>query len=194
MSASLFRLVMCCIMLPTTVFGQHKEIVISDSLSANADKLSVKQGAQWPGRISRFRFGDYAVVSSKTQGGSTTEKGGFTRTTLESKYKFSFVMADNSGDSAEVVVLRNITTTELHEIEITSHFSVGNNELLEHSYNLSAFIVLAGDTAEKWLLQMDTTVGNAAEQKFGSFITNCTRTINMAFTSSDKTIRLNPTL
>jgi len=186
MSASLFRLVIGCILLSTTAFSQHKKIIISDSLSANSDKLSVKQGAQWPGRISRFRFGDYAVVSSKTQGGSTTEKGGFSRATVESKYKFSFVIADNSGDSAEVIVLRNTTTTALHEIEITSHFSVGDNELREHSYNLSAFIVPAADTAEKWLLQMDTTVGNAAEEKCRSFINNGTRTMNIAFTSSDK--------
>ena len=42
----------------------HRNIVVSDSLLANADQLKVKMGAQWMG-IHKWRVGDYAVVSSK---------------------------------------------------------------------------------------------------------------------------------
>ena len=50
--------------LPFSALAQ-KNIVISDSLNANADKMNVKMGSQTIGKIWKFRFGDYAVVSSK---------------------------------------------------------------------------------------------------------------------------------
>src|SRR5712692_5599566 len=43
----------------------QRVIIITDSLTAHAERLNVQKGAQWLGQIARWRFGDYAVVSSK---------------------------------------------------------------------------------------------------------------------------------
>ena len=60
--------------------AQQKEIVLRDDLTANSEKLKVKMGTQWMGKIWQFKFGDYAVKDSKN---------GWTTSTLNKKF-FSF--------------------------------------------------------------------------------------------------------
>ena len=48
-----------------SVTAAQKTILISDTLAANADKHKVNNPAQWLGRIAGWRFGDYAVATSK---------------------------------------------------------------------------------------------------------------------------------
>ena len=45
--------------------AQGKELIISKELAENSEMLKVKMGAQWMGKIWKFKFGDYAVVDSK---------------------------------------------------------------------------------------------------------------------------------
>ena len=89
-----FFLVLTTIWLPFFAPAQ-KNIVISDSLDANADKMNVKMGSQTMGKIWKFRFGDYAVISSKMGWTKTSAKANLLNTRTESKttQKFSFVIS-----------------------------------------------------------------------------------------------------
>ncbi len=64
----LLRTYIFLFMLATAGITQaQKDIVISDSLAANSEKLKVKMGSQGFGKIWKFQFGNYAVISSKSR-------------------------------------------------------------------------------------------------------------------------------
>ena len=59
--------------------AQNKNLEISDTLAANSEKLKVKMGTQWMGKIWKFKFGDYAVTDSKSGWVTTTTNKKFKR-------------------------------------------------------------------------------------------------------------------
>lgn len=142
--------ILFCLLLLVKTTEAQKEIIISDDLTANAIKLNVKMGAQTMGKIWNFRFGDYAVASSKM--GWATTKGSSnllnTKTETKSSGKFSFVLVNKSNDSAEVNAAKNIDMQSLRGIKILDNFFIGNDELLRESLNFSAFITNNSDTSE----------------------------------------------
>lgn len=75
------------------VVHAQKDIVINQSLAANAEKLKVKMGSQEIGKIRNFKFGEYAVVSSKMGWTTTSSKSNIFNTKIESTstQKFSFI-------------------------------------------------------------------------------------------------------
>src|SRR5580765_4307472 len=89
-----------------------KNIILSDSLLANADKWSVKQGAQWMGKIHKFSFGDYSVVASKQGWTSTSTDTNFWKTKMASRTtnKFSFVLSNKTADSAFVSAAHEVSS------------------------------------------------------------------------------------
>ena len=186
MSVPLSQLVIVFILLSATASGQQKEIVVNDSLLANSDKLNVKVGLQWPGKIHRFSFSGYTIVSSKAERTKTSQKGNLTSSNTESKGKFSFVMVNTSGDSVNVNAMQTIATKAKNSIPISPNFSVGTDELMEHSTSFFALITLMTDTTEKWTLHLDSTIDSSVTKKREEFLTNGTRIINLVFTSSDK--------
>lgn len=175
--------------LPFYILAQ-KNIVISDSLDANADKMNVKMGSQGMGKIWKFRFGDYAVVSSKMGWAKTSNKGNFFNTRTESKttQKFSFVMAGITTDSARVNAADNIDVKQLQSIEVLPHFSLGTNELQKESNNFSAFITINNDTTDTWALLMNVIRGTEVEgnHSFEAFMTNGVRKIFLVPVTSNK--------
>ena len=96
-----FFLATTIVWLPFFAVAQ-KNIVISDSLNANADEMNVKMGSQTMGKIWKFRFGDYAVVSSKMGWTKTSSKANLLNTRTESRttQKFSFAMTGATADTA----------------------------------------------------------------------------------------------
>ena len=96
----------------------QKNIVISDSLKANADEMKVKMGGQGFGKAWKIRFGDYVTVSSKQGWTTTSTKGNFFNTKTESKttQKFSFVMTAGTADTAFVNAASNIEVKQLQEM------------------------------------------------------------------------------
>jgi hypothetical protein len=166
----------------------QKDIIISDSLTANAEKLNVKMGTQWFGKIWKFRFGDYAVVSSKLGWTTTSIKGNFfnTKTDSKSTEKFSFLLTNKTNDSASVNAANNIAVQSLHEIEIIPHFFWGDEQLLQETRNFSAFITINGDTSNIWALFMNITRGSNTPGSYNAFLTNGERKIFIIPTTSNK--------
>lgn len=179
------RLALLCI--PVISFAQ-KDIVISDSLAANSEKMNVKMGGQGFGKMWKMRFGDYGVVSSKAAWTSTSTRSNFFNSKTESRSvtKFSFVLTNKSNDSAKVNAANNIETQSLHEIEILPHFSWGNNELQKESRIFSAFIDINSDTADTWALLMNISRGSNTASTYTAVLTNGDRTIVIDPASSNK--------
>jgi hypothetical protein len=166
----------------------QKDIVISDSLAANGEKLKVKMGSQGPGKIWKFQFGNYAVISSKTGWTTTSTKGNFFNTKTESKStkKFSFLMTNKINDTARVNAANNIETQSLQEVEIFSKAFWGSNELLQETQNFSAYITINGDTSEIWALLMNITRGSGTTGSYDALLTNGERKILIIPASSNK--------
>ena len=187
MSLHLFRNGILCLLLTSAMVTRaQKDIVISDSLAANAEKLNVKMGTQNFGKIWKFRFGDYAVVSSKMGWNTTTTKGNLFNTKTESKSteKFSFVLANKTNDSARVNAANNIVVQSLQHIEILPGFSWGTDVVLKEDRNFSAFITINRDTSEVWALLMNVAKEINSGDSHEAFLTNGKRKIIIAPASS----------
>ncbi|MBZ5858344.1 hypothetical protein [Flavihumibacter profundi] len=166
----------------------QKNIIISDSLANNAEKLPVKMGSQSFGKIWKFKFGDYAVVSSKLGWTTGSSKSNFWNTKTDSKttQKFSFNLTNKASDTAKVNAADNIEVQALQSFPLTANFSIGTNELVQESKNFSAFININSDTAETWVLLMNVIRKANAEGNYEAFMTNGERKIFIIPASSNK--------
>jgi hypothetical protein len=185
----LFKTYIIFFLLLIAVFSKaQKNIIINDSLGANSDKLNVKMGSQGMGKIWKFHFGDYGVVSSKLGWEVTSTKGNFFNTKTESKstQKFSFLLAGKSSDTAKVNAARNIMVQSLNEIDILHNFTWGDNEVKLEAENFTAFITINSDTSEVWALIMSTKAGPDKIDSNQAFLTNGERKIILIPASSNK--------
>ncbi|MBK8089018.1 MAG: hypothetical protein IPK31_14355 [Chitinophagaceae bacterium] len=159
--------------------AQKGTIAVSGSLSKNADVLNVKMGTQWFGKIWKFRFGDYEVVSSKLNWTTASNKASLFNRKTESTTteKFSFLLTNHSADTARVNAARRIKVNGLREIEILPHFSIGSDELLSESGNFTAFININEDTANTWALFLSVFRTNVEDKYYDAFLTNGERRI-----------------
>lgn len=55
----------------------QRDLLIHEDLKTNAEKMKVKMGTQWMGKIWKFKFGEYAVGESKMGWTVTSERGNF---------------------------------------------------------------------------------------------------------------------
>ena len=183
------RTILFCIFfaLSGTTLAQ-KNIVISENLTSNSELLKVKMGAQRMGKIMKFSFGDYAVVSSKMGWTKSSSKTNFfsTKTETKSSQKFSFTLSNSMGDSAFVNAARDVEVQILRESEIIPFFIIGNDELLLEERNFTAFITINRDTTETWSLIMNTAIGTNADSSGTAILTNGVRKILLFTASSNK--------
>jgi len=165
--------------------AQHN-IIISDGLAGNADTLNVRKGAQWMGRIAKWRIGDYAVVSSKMGPTTTRTKGNRRNSETESNSTgaFSFVLTNGTTDSAKVNVAYNVTVQSLHRTELHG-WSISSDEVVLDSENSTALITINGDTTDTWALLMGVRIGDSTEGKSQAVLTNGERRIVLSPTSSN---------
>ena len=155
----------------------QESIVISDSLAANADELKVTMGSSWFGKISKWRVGDYAVVSSKLSATRVRTKSNLFKTKMarHSTTTFAFVLRNTTTDSARVTAVRQVMDHSTQELKVTKSVSLGDNELVQASDSCTAIIVVSGDTTETWtLLKASTT---APELAYQATLTNGARRI-----------------
>jgi hypothetical protein len=175
------------ILVAVPVSAAQHNIVISDSLAANADTLIVKHGAQWVGRIAKWRIGDYEVVSSKMGPTTTRTKGNLLRTEAASSStgKFSFVLTNRTTDSARVNAAHNITVQSLHDMGLGHGWAIGSHdEVVLDSENGTASITLNGDTTDTWALLVGVTMGDSTAGKYQAVLTNGERRIVISPASS----------
>ena len=165
----------------------QKILIISDSLKANAEVLKVKMGVQSPGKIQKYKVGDYAVVSSKMGWTHSSSTSSFFNTKSDSKssQKFSFVLAGQGADSAKVDAATNTELQTHNSIQVSQHFSWGDDELLKQTFNFSAYISLTSDTSKAWVLVMQNETGSQTEGKHNAFLTDGVRRIQIFPVSSD---------
>ena len=179
-------LVAAILIIPASISAQ-KNIIIDESLAANADQYKVKMGTQAFGKIWKFRFGNYAVLSSKNGWTVTSEKSNFmnTRTERKSSEKFSFKLGSGS-DVVTVNAANDITFEMTNEIQLFSNISWGNDEVIKRSDNFLAMINFNEDTTENWALLVNAERAVAAGNQFEGVLTNGTRNINITSASSNK--------
>ena len=171
------------------IIHAQKDIIINDSLAVNSEKLKVKMGSQGLGKIWKFQFGNYAVISSKAGWTTTSTKGNIFNTKTESKStkKFSFLMTNKINDTAKVNAANNIETQSLHELEFFSNaFWESDELLLQETQNFSAYITINGDTSEIWVLFMNTISGSNTQGMHDALLTNGERKIFVTPVSSNK--------
>jgi hypothetical protein len=141
-----------------------KHVILSDSLLANADTWDVKQGAQWMG-IHKWRFGDYAVVTSKsgwTTSGTHTDLF-HTKSESHSGNKFSFVLTNRTTDSAFVSAAHDVRAQSHPGLKLGSDVTIGGDDRVLESESFTASITVNRDTTEAWVLSIGTTdVSSAA--------------------------------
>jgi len=113
------------------VFAGQKYIVISDSLAANAEQLDVKSGAQWMGKIRKWRFGEYAVATSKNSGTHESTKSNLLKTKVENKSSetFTFVLTNNAPDSASVSARHNTLVQSTQSMPLGKGWSLGTDQV-----------------------------------------------------------------
>lgn len=169
--------------------AQQKDIVIDEDLAKNAEKMKVKMGTQWMGKIFKFKFGDYAVTDSKN--GWTTTTGGTnfwgTKARSESSNEFSFDLTDKSlSEKAVVNAASSISSEEIRSFTIFSTLAIGSDELLKSAHNFSAFITTTLDEDDTWVLVKSLEDGSQANYDFRAFLTNRDRTIQIERTTSNR--------
>lgn len=167
--------------------AQNKNLEISEALAANSEKLKVKMGTQWFGKIWKFKFGDYEVTDSKNKYGPTTSSSNFFNTKVETKsdQEFSFVLSNKTTETAIVNVAFSIQTKELQAIELFSNFYLGPNLLLKDSQNFSAFITTSENVTDTWVLVLKLNQGSEIVNKQEAFLTNGERMISIIPISSN---------
>lgn len=103
-----------------------------ENLAANSEPLKVKIGTQGIGKISKWKFGEYEVVTSKASWTKTTSKSNLFNTKTESKttQKFSFTLCNQLGDSALVNAAKNIELKAVQGFELFPSFFVGEKLIL----------------------------------------------------------------
>ena len=174
------------ILVAVPVSAAQHNIVISDSLAANADTLIVKRGAQGMGRIAKWRIGDYEVVSSKMGPTTTRTKGNPLGTERESSSgKFSFVLTNKTTDSAKVTAAHNVTVQSLHDVPLVHGWAIGlHDEVVLDSENGTASITLNGDTTDTWALVVGVRMRDSTAGKYQAILTNGERKIVLSPASS----------
>jgi hypothetical protein len=170
----------------------QKTIVISDSLTAHAEKFTIKMGSLWMGKIKNFGFGDYAMVSSKVGATTGTSNSNLfntqTESTLHKKFEFVLINKPTETDSARVYAgAHNAMVQSLRKIALGNGWSVGNDEMVE-SNNFTALITINRDTSETWALFMGGTSLNGVGN-YQAYLTNGKRKVLLALASSIKEIQ-----
>lgn len=162
-----------------------QDIQIDPGLAGNAQKFPVKKGPQWPFKIAKWRFGEFAVASSKSGMTTTTSDGPLFGLTdkRKTRYRFSFVLASASQDTARVRAEYLRRVTQGRTIAEGDGWSIGSDIPIESSDQFSASIVVAGDTTDSWTLTRLLTESPNGDHTYESMLTDGERTIVLAPTS-----------
>lgn len=167
--------------------AQQKDIVIDEDLAANSERLKVKMGTQWMGKIWQFKFGEYAVKDSKNGIATSSRNGKLFSTEVTTKFdqKFSFVMANKANETVDVNVILSLRSEELEAMHISDYFQIGQDAFLKGTENFTAFLA-AGDSEEDgWVLVIKIIEGSEVAHKNEAILTNGERLITIMSTNSN---------
>jgi len=188
MKTNLLKSVIVSFFVFLAVQAFNQNIIIDEKLAANSEPMKVKIGASAFGKISKWKFGEYAVVSGKVGWTKTTTKSNFLNTKTESKstHKFSFILCNKQGDSAIVNAAINIEYKALQESELLRGFYIGDDEIKLNIHNFTASITINRDTTNTWLLLINSEWGSESKNTGNAMLTDGTLKYLIFSASSNK--------
>jgi hypothetical protein len=176
-------------LLPAPASAQEA-IIIDEGMRANANVLNVKMGVRMPGKIWKFKFGEYAVVSGKMGLTTTTTEGWFFSPVERSRttQKFSFVIKGAGPETANVNAAQNVESEALQDVELKPGVSIRVEAIAGANDNLVASITIDGNTGESWILLLGVmrSVAGIREDTQVCILTDRTREIVLKPATSDK--------
>lgn len=169
-----------------SVTAAQKTIRISDTLVANADKLKVNNPSQGMGHIAGWRFGDYAVATSKQGPVETTTSQLFLKADSSTSEQFSYVLTNKTTDSAMVDAARNSTVKTLKSLGVSlgKGWVLSTDESVSESGNFAASITINRDTSDTWAFLL----GVNGSPSYSGFLSNGARRITVALASSNRNV------
>ena len=187
MKSNLIRFISLCTSVFLIIHVNAQNIIVDENLAASSEPLKVKIGTQGFGKIAKWKFGEYEVVTSKAGWTKTTSKSNLFNTKTESKttQKFSFILCNQAGDSALVNAAKNIEIKAVQGFELFPSFFVGE-ELKLNSRNFTASFNINRDTTDTWVLIMNSEWGSESENTGNAILTNGIRKFLIFSASSDK--------
>lgn len=170
--------------------GQKKEIPIDPDLAANSNVYRVKSKAHSVGKMPKYRFGPFKVLTSKSGWTKTsrTSKIWSSKAETLSENKFSFVLFNGQSDTATVNALSIIVSTYTKSTELLSSdrfsFSVGEDALVNGTELFTASINTSFDPADDWVLRIEATEDETRYQEVKTVLENGERIIALKHVNS----------
>lgn len=202
MATPSFRIYIFCLLLVISecTIAQNN-LIINDSLAANSEKLKVKMGSQTMGRIWKFSFGNYAVISSKNSVQKERTKTNNwlfpTKSETKSDSKFSFILENKTTETANVnAIIHRVTEskTKYNGLGIektageddTSAYITQENQIAKDLTIFESMITTTGDTTAVWHLVFRFETTNERSEQNETYLTDGKRKIEIYAISSAK--------
>jgi hypothetical protein len=172
---------------PLAAFAQQG-IAIDEDLRASAEALPVTMDRQKLFKVGDFRFGDYAIVSSKMGVSHEDDTSVFTNvlTHSDAAERFSFVMKGAGPETATVKAKFSTESGPLKRYEVLPGVSVGAGELSGSIDRLDGEVVVDGGTQAAWRLHLRVKrdVAGVREKAGDSSLSNGVRTVDIVDVAS----------
>ncbi len=158
-------------------------IAIDEDLRVNADALPVTMDRQRLFKVGDFRFGDYAIVSSKMGVSHEDDTSLFTNvlTHCDAAERFSFVMKGAGPETATVKAKFSTESGPVKRYEVLPGVSVGAGELSGAIDRLDGQVVVDGGAQPAWRLHLRVkrNVAGIDEKAGESSLSNGVRTVEI---------------
>jgi hypothetical protein len=158
-------------------------IAINDELRASADVLPVTMAGQKLFKVCDFRFGDYAIVSSKMGVTHEDETTLFSNvlTHSDAAERFKFVMKGAGPGTVAVKAKYSTESGPVKRYELLPGVTVGAGDVSGAVDRLDAEVAIAGNESAPWKLHLRVkrNVAGVDEKAGVSSLTNGARTIEI---------------
>ena len=163
------------------VTAKAQGIEINQDLKASAPEWKVKIGTAWGGKISKYRFGEYAVVDSKQgMAVSTHNQKLFSgKASSSAEVEFSFVLCNREIDSVFVRAASRSSIEELHSTQIFEWLSIGDERLQSATDYFEARLSLERPEDTSWLLLLVKSWQENSGEEIISEMSNGKQTIQI---------------
>jgi hypothetical protein len=163
-------------------------IAIDQELRASAEVLPVAMGGQKLFKVGDFRFGDYAIVSSKMGVSHEDDTSVFANvlTHSDAAERFSFVMKGAGPETATVKAKFSTESGPIKRYEVLPGVSVGAGELSGSIDRLDGEVAVDGSAQPPWRLHLRVkrNVAGVDEKAGESSLSNGARTVGIVDVAS----------
>jgi len=175
--------ILACLFLGPVLALAEPGIAIDDELRASADVLPVTMAGQKLFRVCDFRFGDYAIVSSKMGVTHEHETTVFREvlTHSDAAEQFTFVMKGAGPETADVKAKYSTESGPVKRYEVLPGVTVGAGDLSGAVDRLDGAVAITGNGSAPWKLHLRVkrNVAGVDEKAGVSSLSNGVRTIEI---------------